>query len=143
MAAVLTIRDLMTPTVVSVAASTSLTEVAREMRDENIAEVLVVEDGHVRGMVTDRDIVVHGVANGSDPDATTAGDVCRTDLVSVTSGAGLDEAIEVMRRRAVRRIPVLDDGVPVGMLSLGDLAIARNRSRHAPVASTSGRARRR
>ena len=87
MAAVLTIRDLMTPTVVSVAASTSLTEVAREMRDENIAEVLVVEDGHVRGMVTDRDIVVHGVANGSDPDATTAGDVCRTDLVSVTSGA--------------------------------------------------------
>ncbi len=143
MAATVTIRDLMTPTVVTVASSTSLADVAREMREENLAEVLVVDDGLVRGMVTDRDIVVHGVANGLDPNGATAADVCRADLVSVTPGAGVDEAIEVMRRRAVRRIPVLDDGVPVGMLSLGDLAIARNRVRSATVTSSAGRARRR
>ena len=131
--ATLTIRELMTTKVVTVPPAASLVTTAARLRDDDATEVLVVDGAHVVGVLTDRDIVVRAVADGLDPSATTAGEICGAEFVSIRPEAGVDEAIGLMRDRSVRRIPVIDQGEPIGMLRLGDLAIARNR--RPPVAS--------
>ncbi|MDX2086245.1 MAG: CBS domain-containing protein [Kofleriaceae bacterium] len=113
----------MTKLVHTVPDDTPIRNVARMMRDREIGDVLVVtETGALCGIVTDRDIVVRGLAEAKDPVATRVGDICTEELVTVAPGATVDEAIKLMRSRAVRRIPVVADGEPVGIVSLGDLA---------------------
>lgn len=122
-----TIRDVMTPNPVVLDATSSLTEAARNMRDQDIGDVIVQNDGSVCGIVTDRDIVIRGLAQGGDPNSTTLGDVCSTDLHMVGSDADVMQAVELMRDQAIRRLPVVDDGQAVGVVSIGDLAIERDR----------------
>ncbi|GGZ46084.1 oxidoreductase [Streptomyces bluensis] len=106
---------------------TSVAVVARMMRDENIGAVLVAEGEQLRGLVSDRDLVVRAVAGGGDPDRTTVADACSEDLVVVGPDDDVDRAVEVMREHAVRRVPVVDEGHhPVGIVSIGDLAIERD-----------------
>src|SRR5690348_6932541 len=121
-----TVRDVMTPQPVAVSADTALTEAARFMREEGIGQLMVTEGGTLYGVVTDRDIVVRAVAEHRDPDRTTAGDVASRDLVTVSPDDRLDEAVRLMRERSVRRLPVVEQGHPVGMVSLGDLAMERD-----------------
>ncbi|MFE9426330.1 CBS domain-containing protein [Kitasatospora sp. NPDC006697] len=123
----MTVRDLMTYQPVTVAGRTSLTDVARRMRENDIGDVLVAEDGRLTGILTDRDLVVRAMADGGDPDRLCADDICSTEPVSVAPGDEVDHAIDLMRSLSVRRIPVVEDGRPVGILSLGDLAIERDR----------------
>ena len=118
-----TVRDVMTPQPVAVPADTALTEAARFMREEGIGQLMVTQDGTLYGVITDRDIVVRAVAEHRDPDRTTAGDVASRDLVTVSPDDRLDEAVRLMRGRSVRRLPVVEQGHPVGMVSLGDLAM--------------------
>jgi CBS domain-containing protein len=97
---------------------------ARVMRDNDIGDVLVTDDGHhLVGIVTDRDIVVRAVADGGSLDEVTVGAIC-SDPVSVSPDDEVDEVIDVMREQAVRRIPVVEGEVVVGLVSLGDLATA-------------------
>lgn len=77
------------------------------------------------GLITDRDIVVRAIAEGRDPGSTAVRDVCSSDVVTVTQEQDLDEAIRLMREHDVRRVPVVQDGRPVGILSLGDVAVER------------------
>lgn len=121
-----TVRDVMTPQPVAVSADTALTEAARFMREEGIGQLMVTQGGTLYGVVTDRDIVVRAVAEHRDPDRTTAGDVASRDLVTVSPDDRLDEAVRLMRERSVRRLPVVEQGHPVGMVSLGDLAMERD-----------------
>jgi CBS domain-containing protein len=86
----------------------------------------VEADGRLRGIVTDRDMVVRGLADGREGRSTTIGDVCSPDLVSVGADEDADRAVQLMRERAVRRIPVVDAGQLVGVVSLGDMAIERD-----------------
>jgi len=104
----------------------SVVDAARAMADENIGDVIVCEGDTLRGIVTDRDIAVRVVAQDRNPADTTVGDVCSADLITVGPDDDLDNAIGLMRQHAVRRIPVVDDGRPIGVLSLGDLAIERD-----------------
>jgi CBS domain-containing protein len=121
------IQDVMTRDVVMLEPNASLVEAARRMRDENIGDVLVGENHHLRGIVTDRDLVVRGLAEQPDPAKAKIGDLCSSDVVSVAPDDDVAEAIELMRIHAVRRLPVTsDDGELVGVLSLGDLAIERD-----------------
>jgi CBS domain-containing protein len=113
---------------VTVEMDTSLTVVARTMRDAGIGDVLVVEDGRLRGVATDRDLVVRAMAEGKDPEHTAVRAVCSTELVSIGPDDEVDTAVMVMRRNALRRLPVTQDGRPVGIVSLGDLAIERDRA---------------
>jgi signal-transduction protein with cAMP-binding, CBS, and nucleotidyltransferase domain len=130
------IADVMTSRVFTVLAGTCLRDVARLMRDQDIGDVLVLnEDGSVRGIVTDRDIVVRSVAAGEDMTATCAGEVASDQLVVVTPDTTVDEAIELMSRHAIRRIPVMKDGAPVGIVSIGDLA--RTQDPHSALAHIS------
>jgi signal-transduction protein with cAMP-binding, CBS, and nucleotidyltransferase domain len=80
----------------------------------------------VRGVVTDRDIAVRGIAEELDPATTRLADIITHDLVVVSPNDDVETAVELMRTHAVRRLPVLDGEQPVGIVSLGDLAIERD-----------------
>jgi len=122
-----TVREIMIKQLVTVELDTSLQEAARKMRDAGIGDVLVVEDGRLCGVVTDRDLVVRAMAEGKDPEHTAVRAVCSTAVVSIGPDDDVDRAVTLMRQNALRRLPVTEDGHPVGIVSLGDLAIELER----------------
>lgn len=122
-----TIEQVMTKYPLTVAETAPVTEAARVMRDANIGDVLVTRpDGTVCGIVTDRDLAVNVIAEGKDPNSVTVQDVCNHRLESVAPGDPVDRAVSLMRDHAIRRLPVIDDGSLVGIVSLGDLAMERD-----------------
>ncbi|WP_210635207.1 CBS domain-containing protein [Streptomyces sp. GESEQ-13] len=120
------VRDLMTAAPMSVGPCTSVAQAARLMRDHDLGAVLVTDDGRLRGLVTDRDLVVRSVADGVDPEETTVVRACSEELVTVGPDDELDLAVRLMREHAVRRVPVVDGEHPVGVLSLGDVTLERD-----------------
>jgi CBS domain-containing protein len=121
-----TIREIMTPDPVSLAPDASIVEAARAMRDHDIGDVLVASDEGLRGIVTDRDLVVRVLAEGGDVAGTALEECCSGDVVTVEASARIGDAVEVVRDKAIRRIPVVENGHPVGIVSLGDLAMDRD-----------------
>ena len=120
------IRELMTPNPVALPGTASVHEAARAMRDADIGDVIVIENNRVCGIVTDRDIVVRTLAEGRDPATTTLADLCSHALLTVTPTDSVEEAVRLMRTHAIRRLPVVEGGQPVGIVSLGDLAVERD-----------------
>ena len=118
-----TIRDVMTTQPRTLTTDVPVIEAAKVMRDEDIGDILVTDDGQLRGILTDRDIVVRVLAEGLDPTQTPVGDVCSEDLVTVTPDDGVDHVIRLMRTRSLRRVPIVEGGKCVGIVSLGDLAV--------------------
>lgn len=109
----------------TVDASDTILDAARVMRDADIGDVVVMEDGQITAIVTDRDMVVRGVAEGRDPDSTSVSDVCTTGVETIEPEASVDDALNLMREKDIRRLPVAKKGRPVGIISLGDLAVER------------------
>src|SRR6201996_3789472 len=128
------VGDIMTPAPVGVYYTQTIGEAARIMRDTQVGAVLVVNDGALSGVVTDRDLVVRGLAEGEGPDAPV-GPLCSGDLVGVAADADVDQAEQLMREHAVRRLPVINDGQVVGIVSIGDLAISADAD--SPLAAVS------
>jgi CBS domain-containing protein len=120
-----TIRDIMNTNVVTVQSTDSVTAAAQIMRDANIGDVLVMEDDRLSGILTDRDIVVRALAEGKDLDATRAGEIASHELTTVSPEDDASQAVQRMREKAIRRLPVLEGGKLVGVLSIGDLAMER------------------
>ncbi len=116
------IRELMTAHLVQVEADKPVTEAARKMREENVGDVLVMRAGRLAGLLTDRDIVVRCVATESDPASTPVHAVCSTEMATLSPDDDSDDAIRLMSRKAIRRIPVVEDGTVCGIVSIGDLA---------------------
>ncbi len=121
-----TVNDVMTHDPRTVGIGDTLAEAARAMREGDVGAVLVVDDGRVSGILTDRDIVVRAIADGRDPTSTTVRDACSADVVTLTPDQDLDEARRLMQEHDVRRMPVVQDGRPAGILSLGDMAVERD-----------------
>jgi CBS domain-containing protein len=117
------IRDVMTDSPHMLAPSATVEEAARLMRDADIGDVLVFEDDAIRGIVTDRDITLRVVAEGNDITNTTLGEICTSEVITVAPDDSEKQAVRLMREHAVRRLPVVDNGRPVGIVSIGDLAI--------------------
>lgn len=115
------IRAVMTPEPATLPLDASLAEAARLMRDEGIRSVLVAQAGRLCGLLTERDIVVRAVAEGRDLAGTRLGEVCSAGVVTVSPDDETDAALRLMRERAVRRLPVVEDGEAVGIVSIGDL----------------------
>jgi CBS domain-containing protein len=122
-----TVRDVMTSAPVTVDAGSSVQQVAQLMRDRGIGDVLVTDDSGVCGLVTDRDIVVRGIAGNGDASSMQIGDICSHNLVAVEADADVNEAVRLMREHALRRLPVTQDQHLVGIVSIGDLAIDQDR----------------
>jgi CBS domain-containing protein len=119
------IRDIMTPAPVCMAPAQSVSAAARAMKEHGIGTVLVLDDGRLRGLVTDRDITIRVLAENRDPAGTCVGDICSTDLVTLGPYDDTEQAVRLVRERAVRRIAVVEAGTPVGIVSIGDLALER------------------
>ena len=121
------IHEVMTRDPLTVDESAPASEAARIMRDANIGDVLVTRpDGSVCGIVTDRDLALSVVAEGNDPTSMVIRDVCSHTVESVESGDPVAKAVKMMSGRAIRRLPVIDDGRLVGIVTLGDLAMERD-----------------
>ena len=121
------IEDIMTRDIRQARTDTTLREAARMMRDYSVGCLPVVEDGRIVGLLTDRDIVLRAVAEGRAPDSVTAREAMTNKPVTVRADQSIAEAAVIMRRRAIRRLVATDaDGRPVGIVSIGDLAAARD-----------------
>jgi CBS domain-containing protein len=120
-----TVGEFMTTRLVTMNASDTLTAAARQMRDSAIGDVVVTEGDDVTGIVTDRDITVRGIAEGLDPDTATLDEITTRDIVTVSQYDDAVAAADLMRTYAVRRLPVIDNGRLIGLVSIGDLAVER------------------
>jgi CBS domain-containing protein len=131
------LRDVMTGAPCAMKKSATLTDAARLMREKSIGGVVVTDDGgKMCGFVTDRDIVVRAVAQGLDPANTSLEFACSKEVQSLGPNDSVDDAVRLMASKAIRRVPVIEDGKAVGIVSLGDLAIARDR--HSALRGISG-----
>ena len=120
-----TVEEIMTTNPRTVNVDDTVLQAAQVMRDNDIGDVIVVEDGQVTGIVTDRDIAVRAVAEGRDPESTTVGEIATTGVQAIEPDASVDDALSKMREHDIRRLPVVKNGRPVGIVSLGDLAVER------------------
>jgi CBS domain-containing protein len=120
------VRDVMTEELVTLPGSAPLADAARRMKEADIGDVIVLSDGEMCGVVTDRDIVVRAIAEGKDPQSATLDEICTHEVATVGPDDPIERAIDLMRQRAVRRVPVVEGGRPVGIVSIGDLAIERD-----------------
>ncbi|MFD4585154.1 CBS domain-containing protein [Streptomyces sp. NPDC058423] len=119
------VKDVMTTGVLTLPPEASLVEAARLMRDMDVGDVLVADQDRLLGMLTDRDIAVRSVAMGHNPHVMPVRSVCTPDVLTVPPDADASGAMKAMRDHGVRRLAVVEDGHPVGVVSLGDLARAR------------------
>jgi CBS domain-containing protein len=121
------IREVMTADPLTVPVHTSIAQVARIMRDRGTGDVLVTDGrGILIGIVTDRDIVTRAVATGYDLHLTSVEQIATPAPVAVQPDTDPALAVALMREHAIRRLPVMDAGAIVGVVSLGDLAIDRD-----------------
>lgn len=120
------VRDVMTDDPVRVPESMNIIQLAEIMRDRNIGDLIVSDGATVVGIVTDRDIVVRGLASGDGVEMLSAGDVASRDVRTVSPDDPVGKAVELMRETHIRRLPVVDNGELVGVVSIGDLAIERD-----------------
>jgi CBS domain-containing protein len=117
------VREVMTSPVETVTPDASLAEAAKTMQRKDIGDVLVVGNGgEIRGILTDRDLAIRSLAEDRDPSDISAGDIMSPVTATVEPSATVSEALDLMRRHDVRRLPVVSGGAPVGIVSLGDLS---------------------
>ena len=133
------VRDAMTEDPRSIGASASVVEAARLMREQHIGSLPVTEDERLVGMITDRDITTRVVAASAAPETTSVGDVYSRDLISVEPDNDLDQALQLMARHQVRRLPVVENGRLVGMVAQADIALKENEKTGELVGAISAR----
>jgi CBS domain-containing protein len=128
------IREIMTSNPTTVEPSTPVAEAGRIMRDEDVGLLPIVEGGQLSGTITDRDIVVRAIADGRDVQSTTVGEIASRDLVTIDPQQDLDEALRLMAKHQVRRLPVVEeDGRLVGIVAQADVAQAGDDARTGEV----------
>ncbi len=117
------VKDVMHKDVTWVDPGTPIRTIASKMRDHDIGAIPVGENDRLVGMVTDRDICCRGLADGRDAGTLTARDVMSKPIVYCRSEDEISEAVRLMERKKVRRLPVIDENKRmVGMLSIGDIS---------------------
>lgn len=118
-------RDIMTANPDYLDGDASIAEVAKRLAKDSVGAVPICDNtGHLRGVVTDRDVVVEVIAAGKDPAQVKAGDLVQGEAVTIGADDSVDEAIRTMTDHKVRRLPVIDGRKLVGMVSQADIARA-------------------
>jgi CBS domain-containing protein len=123
------VAKVMTRDLHFVTPETSIMNAALRMRLADVGAVLVMEGEYLYGILTDRDIVVRAISSGRNPETTSAGAICSRDITTISPRASAGQAVRLMREKALRRLPVVDDetGRVIGILSIADIAIERDR----------------
>ena len=122
------VQDVMTPNPCAISPEASVMDAAEIMRECNIGDVIVLEGDWLFGILTDRDIVVRALAEGLEPETTPVGEICSRELTTIEPTATVKHAVQLMREKALRRLPVVDDsGHVIGIVSIGDVAVERDR----------------
>ena len=116
------VRNAMTEDPRTIGASASVVEAAGLMREAHVGSLPITDDEQLVGMITDRDITTRVVAEAADPKVTPVGDVYSRDLISVAPDKDLEEALQLMARHQVRRLPVVENGRLVGIVTQADIA---------------------
>lgn len=116
-----TVKDIMTSNVEYCTPLDNVYEVAVKMKDLNVGAIPIVEDQRLIGMITDRDLVVRGIAE-KHPGSNQVTNVMSDQIISIDPNASVEEAAHMMAKHQIRRLPVVDNGKLVGMVSLGDLS---------------------
>ncbi|MEX2290627.1 MAG: CBS domain-containing protein [Mycobacteriales bacterium] len=115
-------RDIMTAGADYVDTSTTVMEVAQKLATQDYGSVPICDGEKLKGMITDRDIVVKVLAAGKDPQTTKVIDLIQGEVVTIGADDSVEEAMETMKKHQVRRLPVIDGHKLVGMLAQADLA---------------------
>jgi signal-transduction protein with cAMP-binding, CBS, and nucleotidyltransferase domain len=118
------VREVMTSDPAALSSALSVRDAAMVMRERGIGNVLVFDENEqLCGIVTDRDIVVRAVADDLTPSSVQLASICSAELLTVDAGSPVSDAVVMMRTNALRRLPVIENGRPIGIISLGDLAL--------------------
>ena len=122
------IREVMTEKPEAVSCDTTVADAAKLMRDKDFGGVLCCEGDELKGFLTDRDIALRVVAEGKDPTSTTVEDIATTDLKTLSPDDSVEDAIKLVREHNIRRVPIVEGAKPVGIVSIGDLALERDKN---------------
>jgi CBS domain-containing protein len=117
------VKDIMTKNVAYVSPTNTVVDAAQLMQKHNVGAIPVCDQSGVIGVVTDRDIVVRNVAHSKNPQSTPVKDVMTSQVTTVSSDTDIDVASRIMSQNQIRRIPVVENNMLVGIVSLGDLAV--------------------
>ena len=118
------IREVMTKDPITIPVDATVIDAARAMREADVGPALITDDnGRLSGIITDRDIAVRVVAEGRDPSSTKVGEIASGDLVTLSPDDAAGDAVRLMTQKDIRRIPIVEGDRPVGIVSLGDLAV--------------------
>ena len=115
------VRDLMTPNPVTVEPSTTAIDAAKVMIENKVGPLPVVEGDRAVGIVTDRDLIAHVLAEGRDPQSTTVDEIATKDLVTAAPDMDLDDASQLLVEHQLDRLVILEEGKLVGILSEADI----------------------
>lgn len=116
------VRDIMTKSVAYVNPMSTVVDAARLMQKHNVGSIPVCDQNGVIGIVTDRDIVVRNVAHGNNPQSTAVKDVMTSQVTIVNPEMDINDVSEIMSQQQVRRLPVVENNMLVGIVALGDVA---------------------
>lgn len=131
-----TLREIMTTDVTTVSLRNNAFQVAEKMEQLNVGAIPVVDNGHLVGMITDRDMVLRGYAQKHSGSYAVEGMMTR-DLVVGAPDMSVDDAARLMAEKQIRRLPVVENGMLVGIVSIGDLAVRSNSADEAGEALSS------
>lgn len=123
-------RDIMTGSLTTCSPQDSVAEAAQLMRDRNIGDVLVTDEGKLVGILTDRDIAVRVTAKARDPEQVPVRDVMSTHVLTGEPSWDLDQIAQRMGKHQVRRLPIVENGIPVGIVSFSDMARHHDHNSH-------------
>lgn len=129
------VRDIMSAAPVCMAATEPVSAAAKDMKERGIGTVLVMAGARLDGLVTDRDITIRVLAENRDPRTTLLGEICSGEVAGLSPDDDLEHAARLLRERAVRRLPVIAGGVPVGVVSVGDLVLSHDEQAALPEVS--------
>ncbi|MEO6398271.1 MAG: CBS domain-containing protein [Tepidiformaceae bacterium] len=130
------VKDFMTTDVVTVGSQAQMVDAAKLMRDHDVGLLAVVDGGNLKGVVTDRDLVVKGLASGNGDCAISK--LLTSEVFTLNTDDDADDAEKRMSEHNVRRLPVLENGKLVGMVSVGDLAVRSNEKLAGKVLENTG-----
>ena len=117
------ISDVMSQNPVMLQSTDTVAHAAQAMKSNDVGDVIVLEGDNICGVVTDRDIVLRSVAENHNASNEQLDDICSHQVTTLRATDTVDDAIRIMRQKAIRRVPVIEGSHPIGIVSLGDLAI--------------------